>query len=105
MRLRPRPDRARDLTPGQHEALTGGFALGNGIGFDSRTAMEAAYWAHREELLKESRLFSRPYAYWSFEADYIPQANETEKAALLRLGLPLTAQEQSILAKEKTTTV
>jgi hypothetical protein len=68
--------------------------------------MEKAYWANRDVLMGECLPFQRPMSYWEFEIKIsYPNCKinnyESERAALLRLQLPLTPQEQALLRAEQ----
>ena len=104
--------RKGELTDMQRAVLNTGFEMGSGADFATPEEYRAAWWAHRDELLVAFPYsFFRPEAYWWVEIDMVPTgcaASEykTEEQALLRLELPLTAQERAILAgREKATGV
>jgi hypothetical protein len=71
-------------------------------GFASHAEYLQAWRSYRDRLLAECRPFSRPSAYWEIEVGFCPNCpahgNESEQSALIRLGLPLTAVENAILA-------
>lgn len=106
MRLRRRgvAVTARGLTFGQKFDLLYGIGCCE-PGFRDRGQYEEAWRRHREDLLAECAPFCRPDAYWEVDVGYQPacQANgyESEKSALLRLGLPLTATEKRMLSSQK----
>jgi hypothetical protein len=93
-----------DLTPDQEVCLMSGVDFGEP--FASPSEHEAAWWRHREYLLQKCEPFRRPAAYWFYETSAKPHpncplnGNETERSALLRLNLPLTAREEKILREE-----
>lgn len=67
----------------------------------------AAGWRRYSDVLiaeaAAERPFHRPDAFWSFDKGIVlncPANPETEKEALIRLGLPLTDEEKAILASE-----
>ncbi len=94
-----------DLTDTQVSELTIGLGIGSGPGFASPAEYRAAWWAHRAELLaRDPNPFRRPEGYWDVEIEIItpgfpvsPYRNERE--ALLCLQLPLTEEEQRLLAR------
>ena len=104
-RLRRAPTSPSGLTSGQYWELTVGMLPAGERGFKDQSDRARAWWATRERLLAESRPFHRPIAFWELEQGYVPDCEkngyESERAALIRLGLELTPQEQSILTLEK----
>jgi hypothetical protein len=77
------------------------FSVAEG-GFSNPADYAAAWRRHRDRLIAECLPFRRPSAYWELEIGFVPDCqangNESEESALLRLGLPLTVAEKSILA-------
>jgi hypothetical protein len=90
----------RILTLKQETTLLSGFGFGGGRDFATPEEMESAWFIHRDRLLSDAPPFCRPFGYWRYEANYIPQADETEQDCLLRLKLDLTAKEKAILRSE-----
>jgi hypothetical protein len=96
------------LTPGQHAELMFGLVMIGDTGFQNAAEAEAAWWANRTALLAECRPFQRPIAYWEVEVgirhptcaanDYKSESDE-----LIQRGLPLTAQEQTLLRAQTRT--
>ena len=101
IRKNERPVSRGGLTADQRFYLITGMCLSDG--FDNPTEYESAWFAHRAELLGQCKPFERPEAYWIF-AQFIPECRknnyETQRNALLRLGLPLTEYELAILRRE-----
>jgi hypothetical protein len=89
---------SRGLTVDERLSLVSGVCNA----FDNVEDYEAAWFAHKDELMAACRPFHRPEAFWWIEAKFLPNcaANgyESQRGALLRLGLPLTHAERAILA-------
>lgn len=107
-RSRRRVPVSRGLTPNQEFELLFGLGLGGERAFDTLQAYEQAWWLHRAglmALIARVAPFQRPSGFWEIEVKYFPNCAkngyETDKKALLRLGLPLTDQEEAILKAEK----
>lgn len=95
----------RGLTKGQRLLLVAGVTLGE-EGFTSPGEYEAAWWRYRDELLFALGSWRRPEAYWWVERCTPPPdcpagGNESEHDALIRLGLPLSDEERSLLQRER----
>lgn len=81
-----------------------------GLGIDGftipRGVYEKSYWAYKDILMGRCRPFQRPSAFWCCEVggglgvgpDCVANGNESERSALVRLGLPLTQIELAKLS-------
>jgi hypothetical protein len=65
--------------------------------FDTPEAREAAWFAHRDELMSLLGPMSRPQGFWDYEG-YSKLPREKDFAALKRLGL-LTEEEKRLARK------
>jgi hypothetical protein len=90
------------LTAEQQMELTAGVVP---WAFRSAVELKEAWDANRESLLARMPPFLRPFAYWELEVGYFPDClvngHESDRAALLRLGLPLTRAERELLKSGK----
>ncbi len=91
------PAAYRGLTTGERRSLLHGISFTGEEGFQSPEEYEAAWWRYRETLIFELGAFRRPDAFWWIEVGYVPDCPahgyESERAALIRLGLMLSPQE------------
>jgi hypothetical protein len=91
-------DHDRDL---HHSLMTG--CETRPYRLDGQAEYAKAWRLHREALIAEAaaqRPFHRPDAYWTFEIGDCTVGLEDEESALVRLGLPLTAEEMAIVSEK-----
>ena len=106
--------RKSGLSPGARSMLMSGFVMAADEDFPTPEAFDAAWRLHRAARMAECGPFERPHAYWieiSRQAEtlgYFPgvaaSGYESQRSALIRLGLPLTTIEKNISAMEVTKT-
>lgn len=91
------------LNLGQRCELQFGMSFEGDGGFATREEARRAWLEHREVLMGDrvyNPPFTRPAGYWAYEAPGEPAYREDNLTALLRMKLPLTAEERALLADE-----
>jgi hypothetical protein len=103
LRRRGGGDYARQgLTTAQRTLLLVGLEFIREPTFESPAECEAVWRAHRNELVFACGPFKRPDAFWFYETEFSPPMSlVSERELILRLGLPLSSREKTLLADEQ----